>query len=113
MDADVTVVDNPSSSRFEIRADGEVAGFVEYRRTAAALSLTHTVVEPTFAGRGLGSVLARGALDAARDRHVSVLPFCPFIREYIRRHPAYLDLVRPEQRARFSLAAGGQDVEGA
>jgi predicted GNAT family acetyltransferase len=46
-------------------------------------------------------------LDAARDRHVSVLPFCPFIREYIRRHPAYLDLVRSEQQARFSLTAGG------
>jgi len=107
MDSDVTVVDNPELRRFEIRADGEVAGFVQYRRTAAALSLTHTVIEPAFEGRGLGSALARGALDAARDRHVSVLPLCPFIREYIRRHPAYLDLVRSEQQARFSLTAGG------
>ncbi len=99
-----TVVDNPESSRFEVLVDGEVAGFAEYRRTRASVAFTHTVVQPRFEGRGLGSVLARGALDATREAGAPVLPFCPFIRGYIQRHPAYLDLVPAKRRAEFELA---------
>ena len=98
------VVDNPEARRFEVLVDGEVAGFTEYRRTKSSVAFTHTVIEPAFEGRGLGSVLARGALDATREAGLPVLPYCPFIRGYIQRHPAYLDLVPPDRRAQFELA---------
>jgi predicted GNAT family acetyltransferase len=78
-----------------------VAGFAEYRRSGAAVSFTHTVIESNVEGSGLGSKFARGALDAVRDEGSAVLPFCPFIRGYIQRHPACLDLVPAEQRTRF------------
>jgi predicted GNAT family acetyltransferase len=106
-------VDNPAADRFEILVDGEVAGFVEYHRRGAVVSLNHTVIDPTFEGRGLGSALARGVLDAIRAEGGSVLPFCPFIRAYIQRHHEYLDLVPPDQRARFTLApAPGEPDHG-
>jgi predicted GNAT family acetyltransferase len=54
---------------------------------------THTEVLPAFEGRGVGSALAKGALDAVRAEGSSVEPRCPFIAAYIRRHPAYADLV--------------------
>lgn len=100
---ETTVGDNPSANRFEIRVDGELAGFAEYRRAGAVLSFTHTEIDAAFEGRGLGSTLVRGALEAARDRHLAVLPFCPFVRGYLQRHPEYLDLVPADQRARFQL----------
>jgi predicted GNAT family acetyltransferase len=103
-DTEPKVVDNPAASRFEVLVDGEVAGFAEYRRTTSAVAFTHTVIDPAFEGRGLGSVLARGALDATRAAGTPVLPFCPFIRGYIQRHPAYLDLVPADRRAEFQLA---------
>jgi hypothetical protein len=103
-DNDPRVVDNPEAGRFEVLVDGEVAGFAEYQRTKSAVAFTHTVIDPAFEGRGLGSVLARGALDATREARSPVLPFCPFIRGYIQRHPAYLDLVPDERRAEFELA---------
>jgi predicted GNAT family acetyltransferase len=96
-------VDNPEAGRFEINLDGTVAGFAEYKRSGSTMSFTHTVVDSRFKGRGLGSVLARSALDAARVEGLSVLPFCPFIRDYIQRHPDYLDLVPSGQRLRFKL----------
>ena len=103
-DTEPNVVDNPEAGRFEVFVDGEVAGFAEYRRTESSVAFTHTVIEPAYEGRGLGSVLARGALDATREAGSPVLPFCPFIRGYIQRHPAYLDLVPGDRRAEFALA---------
>jgi predicted GNAT family acetyltransferase len=104
-DTDPEVVDNLEASRFEVVVDGEVAGFAEYRRTKSSVAFTHTVIDPAYEGRGLGSVLARSALDATREAGFAVLPFCPFIRGYIQRHPAYLDLVPEHRRAAFHLAS--------
>jgi hypothetical protein len=97
------VVDNPAAGRFELLVGDDVAGFAEYRRTSSATSFTHTVIDPAFAGRGLGAALARGALDASRAAGRAVLPACPFIRGYIARHPEYLDLVPARRRAGFQL----------
>jgi predicted GNAT family acetyltransferase len=97
------VVDNREGSRFEIRLDGVLAGYAEYRRSPSTLSLTHTVGVDRWVGHGVGSALARAALAAARREGLSVLPFCPFIRSYLARHEEYLDLVPADQRDRFEL----------
>ncbi len=101
---DPKVVDNPGAGRFEVLVEDRVAGFAGYRRADGAVAFTHTVIDPDFEGRGLGSVLARGALDATREAGHPVLPYCSFIRGYIQRHPAYLDLVPADRRAEFALA---------
>lgn len=98
------VVDNVDASRFEVRVGGEVAGYAEYRETPGTLAFTHTVVTSRYEGQGVGSALARGALDAARSRGVTVLPYCPFIRSWIAKHPDYLALVPAARRAEFDLA---------
>jgi uncharacterized protein len=103
--ADVRVVDVPDRARFEIRVDGEVAGFTEYRRRPGAIAFVHTLIEPRYEGRGLGSDLVRAALSEARSQGLSVLPFCPLVRGYIARHTEYLDLVPEDVRANFDLSA--------
>lgn len=60
------VVDNPAADRFEVVLDDQVAGVAAYRRRGRTVALTHTVVEPRLEGQGVGSILARGALDAVR-----------------------------------------------
>ncbi len=97
------VVDNPEAGRFEIYADGTLAGFSAYQRNGSTVAFTHTEMDPEFEGRGLASVLIRRALDAVRAAGDSVLPFCPFVRAYITRHAEYVDLVPPGQRPRFDL----------
>jgi predicted GNAT family acetyltransferase len=97
------VQDNPAAGRFEILVEDQVAGFAAYHRNCNTVSFTHTVIEPDFEGRGLGSVLARAALDAARAEGAAVLPFCPFIRGYIQRHLDYVDLVPADRRPEFGL----------
>ena len=99
------VVDARDRSRFEIRVDGEVAGFTEYRRRPGLIAFIHTLIDPRFEGQGLGSELVRTALSQARSEGLSVLPFCPFVRSYIGRHSEYLDLVPEDARAEFELPA--------
>ena len=105
--SEISVLDVPERSRFEVRVGGETAGFTEYRRRPAAIAFIHTVIEPDFEGRGLGSQLVSTALEQARADGVAVLPFCPFVRSYIAGHPEYLGLVPEDMRARFDLPDHG------
>src|ERR1051325_3789382 len=99
----VRVADVPDRSRFEVRVDGELAGFAEYRRHADVIAFTHTLIDAGFEGQGLGSSLVREALSHARASDLAVLPFCPFVRGYIAGHHEYVDLVPVEMRSRFGL----------
>lgn len=89
----VLVVDNPAELRYELLVDGRRAGFIAYRTEPGVVVLVHTDIDPAVEGRGLGSVLAAGALDDLRARELRVVPLCPFVAAYIRRHPEYGDLV--------------------
>jgi hypothetical protein len=83
---DLTVVDNPDLQRFEARAGDIVAGFAAYEPGPEGLVLPHTEVDPAFEGQGVGSTLVREMLDQLRERGEVVVPHCPFVRSYIRRH---------------------------
>jgi predicted GNAT family acetyltransferase len=89
----MTVTDRPDQLRYEIEVDGEVAGFLLYRREPGVLELVHTDVDPRFEGKGVGAALVQGALDDIRARGLKLRPFCPFVAKYIQRHPDYQDLV--------------------
>ena len=76
---DVEVTDNPDKARFEIVADGELAGFAQYHLRDGVIAFTHTQTDDRFRGHGLGSRLVQESLDEARARHLVVLPYCPFV----------------------------------
>ncbi|NJC73603.1 N-acetyltransferase [Planosporangium thailandense] len=95
----MSIVHNPELSRYEVRIDGRVAGFTQYRRAPRTVDFTHTEVYPEFEGQGLGSKLAAGALDAVRAGGDRAVASCPFISTYIKRHPEYSDLVAAPDRS--------------
>jgi uncharacterized protein len=99
----IAVSDNPGEHRYEIALDGERAGFVKYRLKPGQIALIHTEVDDRFEGQGLGGRLIAFALDDARSRDLAVLPFCPFVKAYIQRHPEYLELVPEGRRGDFGL----------
>lgn len=87
------VHDNPERSRYEITVDGVLAGFAQYVRKGSRIIFVHTEVDDAYEGHGLGSQLAKAALDDARTRGMPVVPVCPFIERYIERHPEYAHVV--------------------
>lgn len=96
------VLHNPGASRYELRVDGHTA-IADYQEGAGSLAFTHTEVPAEMQGRGVGSVLIRGALDDAQRRGVRVAPVCPFVADFVRDHPEYHDLLSAEDRKTLGI----------
>lgn len=98
--SEVQVSHNQDASRYEAHLGGTVAGFAEYQLAKELIVFTHTEVDPVHEGKGVGSALARFALDDVRaDGTRRVLPLCPFIKAWIGRNPGYADLVYGARRS--------------
>ena len=100
---DVAVTDNPDKARFEIVADGELAGFVLYHLRGNEIAFTHTETDDRFRGHGLASQLVQAALEQDRARHLAVLPSYPFVRGWLTKNHKYADLVPAGKREQFGL----------
>lgn len=88
---------NDDRRRFEAELDGIVA-YADFHQLNERLTFLHTEVPRELEGRGVGGGLIRWALDGARRDGMHVVPVCPFVANWIRRHREYADLVRPEFR---------------
>jgi predicted GNAT family acetyltransferase len=102
--AEPTIEDVPAASRYEARVAGRSdPATAEYRRQGQTIVFTHTLVPKSMEGQGVGSALARFVLDDARRAGLAVLPECPFIATFIRRHGEYLELVPEDAREKYEL----------
>jgi predicted GNAT family acetyltransferase len=88
------VTDNPDERRYELWAGEKLAGFAAYDLRGELTVFTHTEIDDAFSGQGLGKVLAAGALDDVVAKGRTIVPVCPFIDGYLKKHPGYADHVR-------------------
>ena len=99
---EITVVNNEAEHRYEAWLGEMLAGFSQYTLDqytldAELITFTHTQVADAFEGKGVATTLIRAALDDVRARASrTVQPLCPFVRDYIQRHPDYQDLLYGE-----------------
>lgn len=89
---DVTVTHNEEAHRFEATVDG-FRSLITYRQSPDRLILQHTEVPAPLEGKGLAAKLTRTALDFARANHLRVVPLCPYVSSFLRRHREYQDLL--------------------
>jgi predicted GNAT family acetyltransferase len=89
---DGEIVNNTAAHRFELTVDGHTAK-AWYRLSPGTITFTHTDVPKPLEGKGIGSRLARAGLDHARAAGLKVVPLCPFIAGWLKKHPDYADLV--------------------
>ena len=101
---ETSVVDVPDRGRFEVRLGDRVVGLASYHIENGTMALPHTEVDPSVGGRGIGSLPVAGVLAAARERGLTVLPYCSFVRHYIEQHPDEIELVAEADRPHFGLA---------
>src|SRR4051812_44234921 len=94
----IEIADDPAESAFTATVDGAIVGKAVYRLRDGLVVFTHTETSPSMQGQGIANVLAGRALDAVAASGRQVVPQCPFISAYIRRHPEYANLVDPAHR---------------
>jgi uncharacterized protein len=87
-----TVTHDPANQCFEVQTPAG-PGVLTYDDHGEALEILHTEVPSAAAGQGHAAALAVAALEFARSEGKQVIPSCAFVASYIRRHPAYADLV--------------------
>jgi uncharacterized protein len=87
------IEDDPSARRYRVWLGDEFAAYSEYENEPGRIVFTHTVVRPKFEGRGIGTRLAKYAVNDARARGLRITPVCPFIRSWLERHDEYDPIV--------------------
>lgn len=86
-DAERRVERNDDEDRYEIWVGEVLGGFSEFAPDSQGrLVFPHTEIDSAFEGQGLGSALVRGALEDVARRGETVVPRCPFVVRYLRRH---------------------------
>lgn len=90
---DVTIRHDPDRERFEVLLAGEVIGKAAYRNYDDGGSpqriFHHTVINQEYGGQGLAGRLAEAALDETVEAGLGIVPVCPYIKKFIRKHPKY------------------------
>ncbi|QTE02895.1 GNAT family N-acetyltransferase [Streptomyces cyanogenus] len=90
----VSVVERVDSrNRYEIHVDGERAGLTAYRDRGEQRVFYHTEIDDAFAGQGLASRLVQEALTDVRNSGKRIVPVCPYVAKFLKRHEEFADLV--------------------
>lgn len=88
----LSIVNNEAKNRFEVKVDKYLA-VCEYKLIKDRIIFTHTEVPPALEGKGIASRLAKTGLDYAVANNLKIMPLCPYVAAYIKRHPEYLPYV--------------------
>ena len=95
------VTDNTAERRFEITLGPTRLGHARYVDKGGRRIFVHTEIDPEHEGQGYASTLVRAALDDARAHETLIVPLCPYVADWIERHPDYADLVDTDLLARM------------
>ncbi len=86
------ITDNKEKSRFEASVDGHLA-LIEYSVMPNIVSLNHIEVDKELEGRGVATEMAESVLLQLELRGLKVVPICPFIKNYINKHPEWSSIL--------------------
>lgn len=89
---DIPLVKNDTKRRFEMEIGGKYT-FTNYGEFGNQIALVHTETEPELKGKGAASALVEKTLEYLAKNSIQLLPFCPFVFAYIKRHPEWKRIV--------------------
>lgn len=90
----LTVVNNPAESRFEVWIGDHVAVLDYVVDHEGDLVLSHAGTPSELQGLGIAGKVVHDALEYAKANGLRVVPLCSYVSSYIRRHPEYRPLVK-------------------
>ena len=95
-DQSITIKHSESGStgRYEARVTGHSgSGELTYSRVSPTrIVATHTGVDDSLKGTGVGKALVERLVDDARNEGATIVPRCSFVRALFKRHPEWSDV---------------------
>lgn len=79
--------------RWVIRLPEGIAELRYIRKGPRLLDLHHTGVPPALRGQGIAGELVRGALVRIREQGDKIVATCPYVAQWLERHPEQQDLL--------------------
>lgn len=89
---DYELKENESQKKYYFDIEGQQA-FIEYIKAKGNIYLTHTEVSQGLEGKGVASQLVLKVLQVIEREDWRLVPLCPFVATYIKRHPEWKKLV--------------------
>ena len=83
---------NSDKNQFETIVNGELA-IAQYEMKGTQMTITHVIVPKPIEGQGVASALCQFAIETARAENLKIVPRCPFMSAYFRRHPENNDVL--------------------
>lgn len=91
----IPLIKNEDKKRFEIEIDGHYA-FIDYKEPGDKIALIHTETDPELKGKGAAAAVVEKTLHYLDDNKIVLLPFCPYVFAYIKKHPEWKRIVSPK-----------------
>lgn len=97
----IPVVKNEEAKKFQLTVDGYTA-FIDYKERNQVITLIHTESPEELAGRGVATALIEKTLTYLEENVYTLVPLCPLVFAYIKRHPEWTRIVREDYRQKFA-----------
>lgn len=97
---ELNLVKNEENHRFELSVDG-FTSFIDYKERPGVISLIHTESPEELAGRGVATALVEKTLAYLDEHSYELVPLCPYVFAYIKRHPEWIKIVREDFKSKF------------
>ncbi|MFG2117096.1 GNAT family N-acetyltransferase [Streptomyces sp. NPDC048718] len=81
--------------RYEIAVADQRAGLTAYRDRDDRRVFFHTEIDDAYAGRGLAGVLVEYALNDVRASGMRIVPVCPYVAKFLKKHEEFADIADP------------------
>ncbi len=86
------LIDNQDKKQYEFHIEDHIVK-IEYIKAKNQIYLTHTEVSTALEGKGIGSAIVKQVLEDIKEKDLTLVPLCPFVAAYIKRHPEWRSLV--------------------
>jgi predicted GNAT family acetyltransferase len=87
-------LDDGKHGLYKAMEEGIEAGRLQYTWISEnKFSIDHTEVDPDFGGKGIGKQLVLEAVKMAREKHLKIVPICPFAQRLFEKTKEFQDVI--------------------
>jgi predicted GNAT family acetyltransferase len=78
---------NDDEGRYELRIDGELVSYADFRERPGAIVVPHVETKPDQRGNGYSTTLMEGVVDDIIARSLKIVPLCPVAHAHVAARP--------------------------